>query len=262
EAVATLARAGGEPLPAFAAAPRAGQRSQACGWPEGAVVEAPDGRLIAPVADPASGDRRCAGFWPRVEGWHRLRHGERERWFHVAAADADPTLRLAELREATLALAAAAPDAAARARAVAAPGVPGPAWPWFVLWLAVAGAAWGLERSRRGPRAVATPWRTRRPGARQGLTPGARAPRCRRAGRRGGAPRRGPRRRRARARLPRPASRARPGPGSCCGWRWRARPGGWNVRAGACAPSQRHDVRAGRWHGRGSPPARASVATA
>lgn len=157
EAVATLARAGGEPLPAFAAAPRAGQRSQACGWPEGAVVEAPDGRLIAPVADPASGDRRCAGFWPRVEGWHRLRHGERERWFHVAAADADPTLRLAELREATLALAAAAPDAAARARAAAAPGVPGPAWPWFVLWLALAGAAWWLERSRRGLRAVATP---------------------------------------------------------------------------------------------------------
>src|SRR5690606_31285323 len=72
-------------------------------------------------------------------------------------------LRLAELREATLALAAAAPDAAARARAVAAPGVPGPPWPWFVLWLALAGAARGLGRSPRGLRAVATPCRPRRP---------------------------------------------------------------------------------------------------
>ena len=152
EAVGTLARARDRDgaLPALAAPARAGRRTYACGWPEGAVVQAPDGQRFTPLVDPASGGRRCAGIWPRVEGWHLVRLGDAERWFHVAAADADPSLRLAELREATLALAGSAPSGTRSPPAVAARGEAGPAWPWFLLWLLLAGLAWWLERSRLG----------------------------------------------------------------------------------------------------------------
>jgi len=159
--IATLARAGNDSLPVIGAGARVGERMRICGWPAGAVVEMPDGAVLQPLVDPASGSRRCAGIWPRVDGWHRLRLDDAGRWFHVAAADADPSLRLAALRDATLAIAASASgdanadadagaDAGAGAGAMRPPGKPGPAWPWFLLWLLLAGLAWWLERSRVG----------------------------------------------------------------------------------------------------------------
>src|SRR5690606_29816428 len=184
--VATLARARTDPLPLIDAGARVGERLSVCGWPAGATIEAPDGKVSQPLADPASGSRRCAGVWPRVEGWHRLRLGDAQRWFHVAADDADAPMRLAALRDATLALAAstsasagastgakadAGPDPAGASAAPGAdaaggmeraspvvppPGRPGAAWPWFLLWLLLAGLVWWLERSRVGLAAGAT----------------------------------------------------------------------------------------------------------
>ncbi len=149
-ALATLARARPDVLPVIDADARVGERLRLCGWPEGAVVEAPDGAVMRPVVDPASGARDCAGFWPRLAGWHRLRLGDAGRGFHVAAADADEGLRLGALREATLALTAIAPATDDERTAAAVPRAPGPAWPWFLAWLALAALAWWLERSRLG----------------------------------------------------------------------------------------------------------------
>lgn len=149
DAVATLARPRAAAVPAMEAHARVGERMTVCDWPAGATVQAPDGSVLEPIVDPASGPRRCAGIWPRVAGWHQLRLEQGERGFHVAAADADPVLRLAELRQATLELAAAPATAAPHGRPPR-HGEPGPAWPWCLLWLLVAGATWWLERSRLG----------------------------------------------------------------------------------------------------------------
>ncbi len=149
-AVGTLARARADALPVVEVDARIGERMTVCGWPEGAVVEAPDGGMFRPLADPATGSRRCAGIWPQVAGWHRLRvaDADAERRFHVAAADSDPPRRLAALRDATLAMAGSAPRTQRAADAVAT--VAGPAWPWLLLWLLPAALAWWLERSRLG----------------------------------------------------------------------------------------------------------------
>jgi len=150
-ALGTLVRARGDALPTVPAGARVGERLVVCDWPQEAVVEAPDGTVLQPLVDPASGTRRCAGIWPRASGWHRLRLGDAARGFHVASADADEALRLAALREATLALAQATPPAAA---GLAAPRRPGPAWPWFLAWLGLATLAWWLERARLGRRSA------------------------------------------------------------------------------------------------------------
>ena len=150
DAVATLVRPRAAGLPAVGPGARVDQRLSVCDWPAGATVEAPDGSMIEPLVDPATGARRCAGIWPRVAGWHRLRLGEAERWFHVATADADPALQLAGLRQATLELAAASPVTEGDGGVPWRRGEAGPAWPWFVLWLLLAGTTWWLERSRLG----------------------------------------------------------------------------------------------------------------
>lgn len=150
-ALSTLARTHADDLPLVAANARVGERLQVCDWPEDAVVEGPEGSVLQPLVDPASGARRCAGVWPTLAGWHRVRLDEAERWFHVAAADADAPLRLAELREATLSLSTALPDAVAGASPIHEPPLArGPAWPWLLGWLLLAVLAWWLERSRLG----------------------------------------------------------------------------------------------------------------
>jgi hypothetical protein len=148
-ALATLARARADALPPVPADGRAGERLVVCDWPEGAVVEAPDGAVLTPLADPRSGTARCAGLWPQVPGWHRLRLDGAERGFHVAGAETGPVARLAALRERTQALAMSPPRPAAAAVSML-PSRRGPAWPWFLGWLALAGLAWWLERAWRG----------------------------------------------------------------------------------------------------------------
>jgi hypothetical protein len=150
----TLARARGVPAPTIEGDPRAGQRVVLCGVRNGAEVAAPDGRTVAVAIDPTSGPRACAGFWPRLPGWHVLRTpapaqagGERQLPFRVRATDEATGLQAAAVREATQRLAAA--EVPARAGASSAPGL---RWPWFLAWLLLSAALWWFERSRVGTR--------------------------------------------------------------------------------------------------------------
>ncbi|MCW5581257.1 MAG: carboxypeptidase regulatory-like domain-containing protein, partial [Luteimonas sp.] len=153
-AVATLSRARAGELPTFSGVPRIDERLVICGVRDGATVEAPDGTATPLFVDPATGDRRCAGFWPAGAGWHRLRMGEAVHPFHASGADAHRGLRLAELRDASLRIASTPPRAPAAAGAAAPPVAPGTPWPWFLGWLLLAAMAWWLERSRVGLRAA------------------------------------------------------------------------------------------------------------
>lgn len=133
------------------------RRSVLCGLGDAAHVFAPGGGRIELLPDPASGARRCAGFWPRQAGWHLLADGERRSPFVVRAEGEAPGLRANDLRQATLALVRPQPSAteahAAQPRwfALAAPARR-PAWPWFLAWLAAASLLWWFERSRHGRR--------------------------------------------------------------------------------------------------------------
>lgn len=144
--VATLARAQAQLRPVVEPGAQVGTRIVVCGLQAGAVIEAPDGARMQPVLDPATGAHRCAGVWPRVAGWHRVRAGTDVTPFHVSGADAHRGLRLAALREATLRYAGASVPRAAGPPVRA----PGPAWPWFLGWLLLAACAWWFERSRLG----------------------------------------------------------------------------------------------------------------
>ncbi len=154
-AVATLSRAQSTDVPTFAGAPRIDRRLSVCGVGEGAAVEGPDGASTPLLPDPASGDRRCAGFWPAGAGWHRLRMGDATHPFHVPDGEPPAGLRLAELREASLAIASAPPAGRTAAGAMPPRTAPGTPWPWFLGWLLLAAATWWLERSRAGLRLAA-----------------------------------------------------------------------------------------------------------
>ena len=141
-----LARAqASEAAPDIQAAPP-GERTLACGLPAGAAAIAPGGAQTALRVDPATGVRRCAGYWATQPGWHALRAGTRTWPFHVPAGAPWAAQQARALRDATLALAGDAsptPLAATVRR-------PGPRWPWFAGWLLQTAALWWLERSRRG----------------------------------------------------------------------------------------------------------------
>lgn len=147
-AFAALAR-GTAPPPRFDPGAREGHRVRICGVGEAASVTAPDGSTVTVLHDPAAGPERCAGYWPRVPGWHRLvRDGD--AWpFHVRASGEAPGLRAAGLREGTLALAGgdASPHAADGIVLVQRRGT---SWPWWLAWLGSVALLWGLERWRRG----------------------------------------------------------------------------------------------------------------
>lgn len=153
EAVAAVARPRAAGATRIDAPAFVDERVALCGLGEGAEVEAPDGHRDPLWIDPRSGDARCAGFWPRRTGWHRVVDGAAQALFHVFPADALPGVRAAALREATAALACTGADCAELARASAGVAAPrGPAWPWWLAWLALAGALWAFERSRFGRR--------------------------------------------------------------------------------------------------------------
>lgn len=122
-----------------------GERVVLCGLSREAVVASPDGTRVALQVDPATGARACAGFWPRMPGWHVLRTDDATRLFYVRDPAAAHGLWDASLREATAGLATAAPT-----QGGAGPAVPGPRWPWYLAWLALAAAGWWFERSRLG----------------------------------------------------------------------------------------------------------------
>lgn len=136
----TIGRAGPSgPGPVSTPLAWAGQRMTVCDIPAAATAVAPDGTTIPLLVDPSA--RGCAGYWPRLPGWHRIAGVLR----YVHAANALPQVRAAERRDATLAL------VGDRAVAIAAGqgGDPAPSWRWFLLFLAVAAVTWWLERRRR-----------------------------------------------------------------------------------------------------------------
>lgn len=152
QALTTLARARLPQAPALPHEARTGERAVLCGLADGARVRAPNGRTTRLFVDPASGQARCAGYWPQAAGWHALETGEAREPFYVRGPHEAPGLRTRELREATERLVLAAqPATTARA---APETVPGPRWPWFLAWLLLAAALWWLERARLGQRAA------------------------------------------------------------------------------------------------------------
>ena len=154
-AFATLARPQTGSVPRIDPHPREQQRLALCGLGGKPRVVAPDGQVSTLLPDPAVGDAACAAYWPRRSGWHLLLQTDAEAgepsWpFYVYATDAAPGLRAAELHDATLGLQAAPVSAAGKPDGHAASGRHGPSWPWFLAWLASAGALWWLERARAG----------------------------------------------------------------------------------------------------------------
>ncbi|MCF7221196.1 carboxypeptidase regulatory-like domain-containing protein [Marilutibacter chinensis] len=151
-AFATVARAAGMP-PRFEADPREGVRTRICAVADDAMAVAPDGTATPLLIDPLAGPGRCAGYWPRTPGWHRLRQGADSWPFFVRAAGAAPGLRAAERRDRTLQRVGdvVLPPAATRDTGATA-ARRGASWPWFLAWVASIAALWGLERWRRGIR--------------------------------------------------------------------------------------------------------------
>ncbi|MBW3550352.1 MAG: carboxypeptidase regulatory-like domain-containing protein [Proteobacteria bacterium] len=145
----TLARPGGTAGEVHIPMARSQQRAALCGIDDRARVTAPDGSDTDLHLDPASGPRRCAGFWPESAGWHLLRAGAEIVPFYVRDPGEAPGLQAHAVSEATLALAGGRAGPAANA-AGAAQTAPGPRWPWFLAWLLLASAGWWLERSRLG----------------------------------------------------------------------------------------------------------------
>jgi hypothetical protein len=115
--------------------PVVGERMRVCGANS---VVAPDGTRTGLIAVPAT---RCAGFWPRLAGWHVVGGLP----FHVADAADIAGLRAEARRAATLALVGPG-----KVRGGEAPPREGRSWPWLLAFLVVAGALWWFERRRRG----------------------------------------------------------------------------------------------------------------
>ena len=155
DAVATLSRARAIAQPVFAGMPRIDERLSICGVREDASVEAPDGTRVPLFIDISHGDGDCAGFWPASAGWHRLHIGDAEHPFLVPDGGQPVALRLSELRDASLRIAATPTIVQASAGAAPSRTAPGTPWPWFVAWLLLAAATWSLERSRMGLRVAA-----------------------------------------------------------------------------------------------------------
>ncbi len=153
----TVARAARAPDLAIDRDARVDQRLSLCGISDAAGIESPSSTpttttpsMAVPLRiDPRTGARRCAAFWPRSPGWHRLRDGGRDQLFHVRTADDAPGIAAAVDRHATRALAGSSARVSATPPT---PTAPGPSWPWLLGWLLVSGLLWWLERSRLGAR--------------------------------------------------------------------------------------------------------------
>ena len=139
-------------LPDLPGEARAGESTTLCGLANDPAVVAPDGTRTHLAIDPATGGRRCAAYWPQAGGWHHVVGAEGRYPFHVLAADAAPTLRLAALQRQTRSLSGATPAATSAAQATRpASSRLGPWW-LFALWLLASAALWWFERSPHGRR--------------------------------------------------------------------------------------------------------------
>jgi len=142
--VGTLARAGTSSAPRFDPLAHRGGRTALCDLLAGDTLVLPDGQARRLLPDPATPG--CAGYWPRVGGWHGLLRGDTVRPFYVHAA-LPAAMIAAERRDATLALVRDRPDAATVRGASLRPGA---SWPWLLDFLAIAALLWWFERARIG----------------------------------------------------------------------------------------------------------------
>lgn len=125
-----------------------GERIALCGVSQQARVALPDGEPVVLLSDPAADV--CAGFWPSVPGWHVLTDSGKTRPFFVHSADRLLGVRAARDRQATLMLAYETPDTTVSSTTG---DQAGPAWPWFMVWLAASTLLWWFERSKKaGPK--------------------------------------------------------------------------------------------------------------
>jgi hypothetical protein len=145
--LSAVSRSGAAVRPNLSGWGYAGERVTICGLAGAAQMLSPSGGAIPLHPDPSA--RGCAGFWSAAPGWHRLRTGDpAAEWpVRVLPAQAHPNVRAAARRDATLLLARARP--AARDSATER-SLPGPAWPWSLAFVTVAGLLWWLERTRLG----------------------------------------------------------------------------------------------------------------
>jgi hypothetical protein len=143
ETFSTLARARGEATPQLPRRARVNQRSTVCNLESGAMIENADGvrqALLVETDDSSS----CAAWWPNQAGWHELMIGE-DRWpIHVFDQGEAESLQRMTTRDATLALVNETPVARHTL-------IDLPRWPFFPIWLALAGMVWWLERRRPIP---------------------------------------------------------------------------------------------------------------
>lgn len=142
-AVDTLARGTEAATPELPAYAWLHQRVALCDLPDGARVRSPDGTESALRPDPATGQARCAAFWPAQAGRHAVLVDDNELPLLVHDPAELPAMAARETQLATLALV----SGASPATATPAP-VPGPRWPWFAAWLLLSTALWWLERRR------------------------------------------------------------------------------------------------------------------
>lgn len=148
DALAMLARAQPGRSVVIEGERRVGERLTLCGVDVHTRVET-QGRGTALLVDPAAGAGRCAAYWPREAGWHRVRD-QRMQTFFVRAQDAAPGLHANLVREATLRAAVDTPSSAAVHAALPVPRHPGARWPWWAAWLLASAGLWWFERSRWG----------------------------------------------------------------------------------------------------------------
>lgn len=152
--LSTLARAQALSDPLWSPQPLAwvGERQLLCGASTTLQALQADGRAIPLPVDPASGSERCAAWWPRAAGWHRLQLGERVLWRYVFdPASARPLHRQAMIEATTRTLAAHAGTSVQATQQV-----PGSRWPWWLAFVLCASLLWWLER-RPAPRKRAEP---------------------------------------------------------------------------------------------------------
>lgn len=142
-ALDTLARGRDAATPSLPAQAWLHQRVALCGLPDGARVRAPDGAETALLPDPATGDARCAAFWPTQPGRHALAFDDQVLPLIVRDRAELPAMAAREDQQATLALVSAESAATAQPAPVR-----GPRWPWFIAWLLLGSALWWFERRR------------------------------------------------------------------------------------------------------------------
>lgn len=116
-----------------------GERSLLCSGDASLAVRAPDAGLTPLLPRRADAGTYCAGFWPRLSGWHELQAGNTRQPFYVRAAEDAPALHQTQLQAATRAL-------TGNGQRTAAAGAAGARWPWFLAWLLPATLLWWLQR--------------------------------------------------------------------------------------------------------------------